>query len=84
MGPLKLLSVILGFFVVVAAVYLAGSFLADHLLQNSAQQHAGDQANAAAVFVPMYFLAKFVICPIMSIAAGAFAAWKVAKSNISR
>jgi len=83
MGPLKISLVILSFFVVAAAVFLAGSFVADYTFEHSARQHAREQANAAAVIVPMYFLAKFIICPIISIAAGAFTSWKIAKSNLA-
>jgi len=83
MGPLKLLLVILSFFVVAAPVFLAGSVIAGYIFQQSARLYAGEQANAAAVVVPMYFLAKFIICPIVSIAAGTFTAWKVAKSNLA-
>ena len=83
MGPLKILLVILSFFVVAAMVFLAGSFLAYYIFQHSAPLHAGEQANAAAVIVPMYFFAKFIICPIVSMAAGALTAWKIAKSDLS-
>jgi hypothetical protein len=83
MGTLKLLLIILSFFAVAAMVFLAGSFLADHVLEQSARRHADEQANAAAVLIPVYFLAKFVICPIVSIGAGILASWKVAKSKIA-
>jgi hypothetical protein len=81
MGPLKILLVILGFFGVAALVYLAGSFLADYVAEHAARHH-GSPANAAAVIVPMYFFTKFIICPIVSIAVGAFTAWKIAKSDL--
>ena len=75
--------VILSFFGVAAVLFLAGSFLAYYIFQHSARLNAGEQANAAAVIVPMYFFTKFVICPIFSIAGGAFTAWKIAKSDLS-
>jgi hypothetical protein len=82
MGPLKILLVILSFFVVAALVFLAGSFLADYIFEHYARENA-DPANAAAVMVPVYFLSRFVICPIASIAAGAITAWKIAKSDLA-
>jgi hypothetical protein len=72
----------LSFFAVAALVFLAGSFLADYVLEHSARQSA-DPVNAAAVMVPVYFLSRFVICPIASVAAGAIAAWKIAKSDLT-
>jgi hypothetical protein len=83
MGPLKILLVILSFFVVAAVVFLAGSFTAGYIFEHFARLYAGEEANAAAVVVPMYFLAKFIICPIVSIAAAAFISWKIAKSNLA-
>ena len=83
MGPLKISLIILGFFAVAAFALLAGSFVTDHIFEHSARQHPGEQAGAAAVIVPIYFLAKFVICPIIAIAAGVFTSWKIAKSNLA-
>jgi hypothetical protein len=81
-GPLKILLVILGFFVVATLVFVAGSSLADYIAEHSARQHS-DPASAAAVVVPVYFLARFVICPIAAIAAGAATAWKISKSDLT-
>jgi Kef-type K+ transport system membrane component KefB len=83
MGPLKILLIILSSFVVAAVVFFAGSFIADYTFEHSARLHAREQANAAAVIVPMYFLARFIICPVVSIAAGAFTCWKIAKSRLA-
>jgi hypothetical protein len=82
MGPLKILLIIVGFFGVAALVFLAGSFLADCAFEYAGRQ-AGTPANAAAVIVPMYFFTKFIVAPIVSIAAGAFTAWKIAKSDLA-
>ncbi|CAN7466999.1 hypothetical protein LJR220_004212 [Bradyrhizobium sp. LjRoot220] len=82
MGPLKIFLIILSFFGVAALVFLAGSFLTDSILEYSTRQNA-DPANAAAVLVPVYFLSRFVICPIVSIAAGAITAWKISKADLS-
>jgi hypothetical protein len=82
MGPLKILLVILGFFGVTALVFLAGSFLADYMVELAARRHHGGPADAAAAVVPMYFFTKFIICPIVSIAVGTYAAWKIAKSEL--
>jgi len=81
MGPLKILLVILGFFVVATLVFVAGSSLADYIAEYSARQYS-DPANAAAVVVPVYFLARFVICPIAAIAVGIATAWKISKSDL--
>jgi uncharacterized membrane protein len=83
MGPLKILLVILGFFVVAFLIFFAGSFLVDYIAHSAAAAHKADQANGAATIVPIYFFAKFVICPIASIAAGAIMAWKIAKSDLT-
>ena len=83
MGPLKILLVILGFFGVAALVFLAGSFLADYVVEHAARLHHGGPADAAALIVPMYFFTKFIICPIVSITVGAFTAWKIAKSDLT-
>jgi uncharacterized membrane protein len=83
MGPLKILLVILSFWVVAALVFLAGSFLADYVVDHAARLHHGGPADAAALIVPMYFFTRFIICPIVSIAVGAFAAWKIAKSDLT-
>lgn len=80
---MKIVLVVLSFWVAAGAAFFAGSFLADYIAQHTARLHAGDQANAAAVIVPMYFFAKFIICPIFSFATGAFTAWKVSKLDLT-
>jgi hypothetical protein len=82
MGPLKLLLIIVGFFGVTALVFLAGSYLADCVFEYAFRQ-AGTPANSAGVIVPMYFFTRFIVAPIFSIAAGAFTAWKIAKSDLA-
>ena len=82
MGPLKLLLLILSFFGVAALAFLAGSFFIDHIFDFSFR-HSGAPADAAGAMVPLYFFARFVICPVASIAAGAITAWKIAKSDLS-
>jgi hypothetical protein len=62
--------------------FLAGSFLVDYIFDYSFR-HSGDPANAAGAIVPLYFFARFIVCPVASIAAGAISAWKIAKSDLS-
>jgi len=82
MGPLKILLLILSFFGVAVLVFLAGSFLVDYIFDYSFR-HGGDPAGAAGAIVPLYSFARFIICPVASIAAGAISAWKIAKSDLS-
>jgi hypothetical protein len=82
MRPLKILLIIVGFFGIAVLVFFAGSLLADCLFEYAFRQ-AATPANAAGFLAPMFFFTKFIVVPIVSIAAGAFTAWKIAKSDLA-
>ncbi len=69
---------IAGFFVVGLLALWGGWFVIDFIFATSLKGEPS-QANAAAVYVPIYFLVRFVGMPIIAIIAASCAAWGVAQ-----